>query len=485
VVAVAGLAVRVAVLASSLGDLDSDEAIVGLMARRLLDGAFDTFYIGQAYGGSQEAVLASAVFVVTGSSVLGLKAVMVALTALTALLTWRVGRRVVGEHAAVLAAAVVWLGPPFAVLWSTKARSFYGMSSTMALLAILAALRLLERPSRADAALLGVAVGMGWWANPQTAAVVGPAVLCALALRPSLLRLSPVAVPAALVGAGPWLLFNLRNRWESLHTPPVPIETTFPERFADFFTEALPRYLGLTDQLSGAWRWGGLSLLLYLALAAAAVAWLVAAVRARDRRTVLAAPLVAFPVYFGVNPFTAYPEPRYVWVIAPVLLLALADVAVRLAARVGRPAAAFALVPLVAVGSVLGLVDLTRDVDQGGGNWDLVAGDADPLADALLARGYTHAYAEYWIAYKLSFESDERLIATGVPHRRGVADEAAVNADPRPAYVTLAGDPVAERVRAGLAAAGVPAERIVVGIWEAQLPLADLPFELRTSLYRP
>ena len=116
---------------------------------------------------------------------------------------------------------------------------------------------------------------------------------------------------------------------------------------------------------------------------------------------------------------------------------------------------------------------------------DLVAGDVDPLVDELLARGHTHAFADYWIAYKLSFESDERLIGTGAQHTRGMDDRLEVEADPRPAYVTFAGDPAAARIEANLAAAGVDAEHLVVGAWEAYLPQEDVPNELRTWIYQP
>src|SRR4051812_10652439 len=62
----AGLALRLWMLTGRPGVLDSDEAIVGLMARHFLDGDWTTFYWGQAYGGSQEAMLTAAVFAVTG-----------------------------------------------------------------------------------------------------------------------------------------------------------------------------------------------------------------------------------------------------------------------------------------------------------------------------------------------------------------------------------------------------------------------------------
>ena len=53
----AGILLRVWVYRSTLGIPDSDEAVVGLMARHILHGQITTFFWGQAYGGSQEALL--------------------------------------------------------------------------------------------------------------------------------------------------------------------------------------------------------------------------------------------------------------------------------------------------------------------------------------------------------------------------------------------------------------------------------------------
>ena len=54
VAAVAGTALRVWVYRSSLGIPDSDEAVVGLMARPVAGGVVATYVGGQAGGGSQE-----------------------------------------------------------------------------------------------------------------------------------------------------------------------------------------------------------------------------------------------------------------------------------------------------------------------------------------------------------------------------------------------------------------------------------------------
>ena len=106
---VAGLALRAWLLANSLGTLDADEAVWGLMARHVLDGEVSTFYWGQPYGGTLEVFLTAPLFAVFGSSTLALKLVPAALFAVAAVLVWRVGRRTVGRDDASQRAGVVVL----------------------------------------------------------------------------------------------------------------------------------------------------------------------------------------------------------------------------------------------------------------------------------------------------------------------------------------------------------------------------------------
>src|SRR5919197_4146967 len=71
-----GLAVRLAVIGSPLGEIDGDEAVVGLMARHIaLLGERPVFYWGQPYLGSLEAFSAAPLFRVLHSSSLLLKLV--------------------------------------------------------------------------------------------------------------------------------------------------------------------------------------------------------------------------------------------------------------------------------------------------------------------------------------------------------------------------------------------------------------------------
>jgi hypothetical protein len=107
-----GIGLRIWVYRSALGIPDSDEAVVGLMARHILHGQFTTFFWGQAYGGSQEALLTAPVFAVFGSSWVALRIVPIALAAAASLVC---GAPVacIGEPAAAAAAALLWIWPPF------------------------------------------------------------------------------------------------------------------------------------------------------------------------------------------------------------------------------------------------------------------------------------------------------------------------------------------------------------------------------------
>ncbi|MDQ3757516.1 MAG: glycosyltransferase family 39 protein, partial [Actinomycetota bacterium] len=109
--AVGGLVLRVWMMRSGWGVLDGDEAIVGLMARAILDGDLPTFLWGQRYGGTAESYVLAGVFGVAGSSTLGIRLVTLALAATAALLLWRIGRRLLGPAPGAAAGLLVWLWP--------------------------------------------------------------------------------------------------------------------------------------------------------------------------------------------------------------------------------------------------------------------------------------------------------------------------------------------------------------------------------------
>ena len=64
-----GLALKLALVAADAFPFNSDEAIVGLMARHILNGQWPAFFYGQAYMGSLDASLAAFGFAILGEAV--------------------------------------------------------------------------------------------------------------------------------------------------------------------------------------------------------------------------------------------------------------------------------------------------------------------------------------------------------------------------------------------------------------------------------
>lgn len=445
----AGLALRVWMLTTSLGTLDADEAVWGLMARHVLDGELSTFYWGQAYGGTHEVFLTAAVFAVAGSSTLALKLVPMALFAVAALLVWRVGRRTVGEPAARVAAVLFWIWPSYAVWKSLRAHGFYGSALVLSLLVLLLVLRLRDEPSRRDAAALGVVVGLGWWATPQFALVTAPAVVWLLVVRRDVLRGFWPALPAAVLGALPWLVANVRHDWYSFDYAPG--GGTYLSRFRGFFTATLPMALDLRVPFSLEWALGTVVSGLALVALLGWVAFL--AVRRRDRLGPLLPIVLAFPFLYAASSFTwLVEEPRYLVLLTPVLALLVAEGLrrPRVAAVALAVAFAFSLTGLARTEGSFRYETRTGLVD--------VPDDIGPLLDALDARGKRTVQADYWIAERITFESKERIVANS---QRYPPFTELVEASADPARVFVAGTLAEREARRGLLVDGY--ERVEAG----------------------
>ena len=84
--------------------IDSDEAIVGLMAKHIIEGrGIPVFYYGQHYMGSLEPLLVAAAFSIFGSSSLVLRAVPLAVSLSLILLLYLLGREAGGRRAGLIA----------------------------------------------------------------------------------------------------------------------------------------------------------------------------------------------------------------------------------------------------------------------------------------------------------------------------------------------------------------------------------------------
>lgn len=90
--------------------INSDEAVVGLMAHEILRGHFFAFDWQQNYGGT-EAYAVVAVFALFGSSPFTLGLTPVLLCAATLVVLWRVGNRLLGSPVGAIVAMAFWVWP--------------------------------------------------------------------------------------------------------------------------------------------------------------------------------------------------------------------------------------------------------------------------------------------------------------------------------------------------------------------------------------
>ena len=429
----------------------ADQAVVGLMAREILRGHLFTFYWGQSYGGGEPYVVA-ALFAVMGQSRLALGLAPVLLDAIAALLVWRIGRRLFDPRVGVLAALIFWIWPEVYLYLSTAEYGFRYLTLVCGLAVLLFALRLTQRrpPWLGDWAAFGLFLGAGWWCSPEIVyyAVPSLGLLSFCAIRGRIrLRLTGVAlcVAAAILGALPWLAANVGRGNPSLQAPAGP-STTWLERARILFADVIPMALGLRLRGSGAWIAGApVSVTLYALLAAAFLAW-IAVLCVRRRALALVVFVAFFPFAYTHSPFSWYwTDGRYALYAAPVLALLAASglCALTRPPRLARAAPALALIAALSLTaatavSVAPYMPLSAS-DSSRTHWTTWHANPDlwprPLIAALERSGTTTVYADYWLAYVLTFDARGGVVAADPAVDRYPPYLAAVRRSRHPAWV--------------------------------------------------
>jgi hypothetical protein len=458
-----GLALRLAIIASPLGELDGDEAVVGLMARHIaFVGERPVFYWGQPYLGTLEAFTAAPLFRVFDSSTSLLKLVptlySLAFLALSAVLA----RRLFGIAVGLATAAYLALPPVMWAVWSSKARGGYAELLFLGQALLLATLALAEarRRRRRLALLWGVLAGLAFWTHLLAVVyLLAAAVYLVLGTRgrwrPSELV---IAVCGGLLGMTPLIIENLTDGLQTiaalLRPPDLAIDPL--AQFLRFFRVGIPVLLGLGQpttseslfdldwlQRPAAHVW---VVALTLVLLGAVLLTYVSSVRrlvacGSDRQTgpalllflaLIVPPIVALSRFgFFVS------EPRYalpLYSAAPLLAGALW--------RCRAPDLARWLVVLAVIMlNVWSLLSTTLRLWRPEDAPDSTAATRAELVQFLVAGDRHQIYTDYWTAYPVMFETGETVlayvIAGGFNRYLPPADN--VQRTPNPAWVFTPG----------------------------------------------
>lgn len=451
------LCARAALLASGAVSFHADEAVVGLMARHILQGARPTFFYGQAYMGSLDAWLVALGFATLGDSVQTIRIVQSVLYLLVVasgfVVAWRLSERVT---VAVVAGLLLAVPAVNTTLYTTATLGGYNETLLLGNLLLLLGYDVTHEHARSWPrwVLLGLLAGVGWWANALIVAYALPVAL--LVLHGLWRRVLPLraalpyillALAGFIVGSAPWWVFDFQHdhaalamflrsqqvgEFEGIGIPYVPPG----QRALGLLLIGLPALVGLRFP----WESGyflpliGIPVLLIYAFA---IFYLLRGhnpLKPEARGLVLGM-LGLFCLIFVASTFGADPTGRYFLPLALPLGIVLGALVESLRIEwQGRPALV-RLLPGVLVALVIGYqaagqVAAASSPSGLTTQFDPVSHIANDHDDALIAfldeHDLHHGYSNYWVAFRLAFLSGERMqYSAALPYKTDLSYNAA------------------------------------------------------------
>lgn len=492
-----GFVTRLLVLTSGSVTFHADEAVVGLMARHIVQGETPTFFYGQAYMGSLDAYLVSTGFRLLGDSVNTIRLVQMALYLSVVATGYIVAWRFSGSGRIALAAGLLLAVPTVNVtLYTTATLGGYNETLLFGNLLLLLSYDVTHehRYSRWRWGTLGFVGGLGWWTNGLIVAYALPVALL-LSYMLFIRRILPVrsafgmfllAVAAFLVGSAPWWIFDITHNGAAMSTF---IRSQQTGEFAGIgipYVPPLERALGLAvigipALLGMRFPWSAEYFLLpvgVIVLVGYGVAILRLfrgsnPLRPEARALLLGMPLVFFMVFIASS-FGADPTGRYFLPLALPLAIVLGTLVKwpddGTQTRLLRPSViGLALLTIVIGYQAAAIIQAIRVQPPGlTTQFDLVShlpnDDDMALMDFLDTEQLYNGYTNYWVAFRLAFLSGERMqYSAALPYKTDLSYNTADNR--YPAYV----EAVAQAERVAFITTNLPAlDAQLIALFEAQ-----------------
>lgn len=417
--------------------IESDEAVVGLMARHIFQGEFPVFYWGQHYLGSIEAFFAAGLFAVFDATPIVLKLAPFLLFAAFLIVHYYLGRSTIGHQSALLATVLVGISPAFLTIWSLKARGGYMALLLVGTLSLaIAAKQLKCGYSPKWMILLGLCLGLAFWTHLLAVVYLIP-IVAILLIKDEKCFVRSSAIPLAggfLIGSSPFWLYNATRSWPSFTLKGVrPTDVALD--FLHFFETGIPILSGARPN------WADKDLFPFLGMALVAVLfgsilflvwkWCknVRPSELEGKHLLLAVGLL-FPFLFSASGFAWFVnEPRYLIPLYSVIYLLLMS-------ALNKRSIQLSLFASLLVLHLAGSFRATNEEFTGYTNVE----SNKELLNFLTDHEVNRVCAPYWIAYRLTFESGEKIICTPPPEDetryQPYADR--VNSSPSRAYIRLA-----------------------------------------------
>src|SRR5215471_7263833 len=247
-------AARFAVLFASQTHVHSDEAIIGLMGKHILEGRHFPFYMyGQPYnaGAAWEAYLAAVAFALFGVGVVPLKGSIVILSLLCLFLFYRMGCALYDRTTAILATIVFALTPSL-LKWHFQVRGYSWYFLSIPLLTILL-VSIESTPNRRWTLFLlfGAVSGLSI-CSLELGLAFNLALWVLILMRRSLsVKNALIALAGFIAGYSPAIVFNFTHHFENwnsvLEKTGGGAVTTFyhPETLSQIFVTEMPKFFGV------------------------------------------------------------------------------------------------------------------------------------------------------------------------------------------------------------------------------------------------
>ena len=413
--------------------LESDEAILLLMARHILEGERPLFFYGEAYGGSTDSYLIALFYRLFGDTVAVGRLVQSLEYLVGMIFTYLLARRLMPDsRLGPLAALWLMAIPPLLMsTWTTPA-VLYAIVICLGSILLYLGYRLLwedaDRPWRW--AIFGAVAGFSFWTFGILVVYMLPLFLFFLwRFRRRRWRGYVLGAIAFFLFSAPWWTQAVAGlQVAATKESPLLSVPSLPMRILAFLGLTLPSFFGYRDPWSPRLTWPVLApavTILYLM----AILYALYRIRRPDRTPPPIEPvgfallgaqaLVWMLLYFGTG-FSVDPTGRYMVPLYPALFFAVGLLLERISNR-RRPLAIGLLAAVLAfnVGTHIrtaskvppGITAQMNPALQFGNTWD------QDLVDFLATRG-GRGYSHHWISYKIAFLSREQVIlASHLPYR--------------------------------------------------------------------
>jgi len=421
---------------------NSDQAIVGLMARHILNGERPIFFYGQAYMGSLDAWLVAAGFRIFGEAAWVINLVQGLLYGGTIFTTAWIGWKIFEDARIGLVAAWLLAMPTVNVTLYTTI-SGYGEALLLGNLMLLTALKIgrqlrsFRLPARYLWLLLGFIFGLGFWLLGLTIVYAVPVCIYLILTlyryyrtgidHQHLWRKYAISLAAvfsgAIMGSFPWWVYAFEHGFGQLiselsggASTGLPLPAQIGQHLLNLVVLGSTVIFGFRPPWTLVWL--GLPLAPFvIAFWVAVLVWTAKAFRLKDDRKpekfILLGIMLTLAIAFVISPFGGDPSGRYFLPFAVPLALFAGDLIIGMKIRYGN--LALGLVALIVVHNLWGTVEGIQSFPKGiTTRFDVVTQinqrTIHDLISFLEQQGEARGYTNYWVSYPLAFLSKEELI---------------------------------------------------------------------------